>query len=257
MATNWLKQSKDQPLFSDLLWSRPQTKARAGKLLIIGGNLHGFSTVAEAFAAAGRAGVGTARVILPDKLRRTVEKLFFEAEFAPANTSGSFAKNALAEWLDAAAWADGVLLAGDFGKNSETGMVVEAFMRKFDGPLVLAGDSLEFFWTEAGVCLDRANTTLVLDFKNLQKLAAAAKFTEPFTSLMNLDNLAASLGELSRQHLACLEVNTNDNVLVARQGKISVTKTSQSQTYLAAAAAVWWLQNPAKPFQAITTSLVA
>lgn len=257
MATNWLKQTKERPLFSDLLWSRPQTKARAGKLLIIGGNLHGFSVVAEAFAAASQAGTGTSRVILPDKLKSTVEKLFPEAEFAPSNVSGSFAKNALAEWLDAAAWADGVLVAGDIGRNSETGMAVEAFLGKFDGPLVLSGDSLELFWTDASVCLDRASTTLVLDFKNLQKLASNAKFTKPFTSFMNLDNLATSLDELSRQHQACMEVYVNKNVLVACHGKVSVTKADLPPAKLAAAAAVWWLQNPDKPFEAVTTSIVA
>ncbi|MDO8591435.1 MAG: hypothetical protein Q7R60_00720, partial [bacterium] len=82
--TYWLKQTKDKPLFPDLLWSRPENKRLAGKLLVVGGNLYGFSAPGTAYGAALKAGVGTARVLLPDKLQKTVGKLIPEAEFVPS-----------------------------------------------------------------------------------------------------------------------------------------------------------------------------
>src|SRR5579859_2484419 len=99
----WLRQT-EKPLFPELEWSRPETKTQAGKLLIVGGNVHGFAAPAEAYGEVMKAGVGTVRVLLPESLRRSVGKLFPEADFAPSTPSGSFAANALAELLDASLW---------------------------------------------------------------------------------------------------------------------------------------------------------
>src|SRR5260221_160024 len=120
--TNWLRQTKE-PLFPDLLWSRPENKRHAGKLLIVGGNANGFATPARAYSAAAKAGIGTAKVLLPAALQKTLGKSFAEAEFALSTPSGSFSRQALDSLLDSANWADGVLLAGDFGRNSETAIL--------------------------------------------------------------------------------------------------------------------------------------
>ena len=69
MQDYWKKQTPDKPLFPDLLWSRPRNRAHAGKLLIVGGNAHGFAAAAEAYAEASKAGVGAAGVIIPDSLQ--------------------------------------------------------------------------------------------------------------------------------------------------------------------------------------------
>jgi len=143
--TNWLKQAPNKPLFEDILWSRPQNKRQAGKLLIIGGSVHGFSAPAGAYGAAEKAGIGSIRVILPDATKRMLGKLFLEAEFAPSTTSGSFSRQALAQLLDTADWTDGVLLAGDFGRNSETAILLEAFVKKYRGPLSITHDGIDYF----------------------------------------------------------------------------------------------------------------
>src|SRR6476660_954324 len=93
--TNWLKQAPDKPLFPDLLWSRPENKRQAGKLLVVGGNGQGFASPAAAYGAAIAAGIGAAKVILPDSLEKTLGKSFPEAIFAPSTPSGSFARLAL------------------------------------------------------------------------------------------------------------------------------------------------------------------
>ena len=98
--TYWHRQTTEKPLFPDLLWSRPENKRHAGKLLIIGGNEHEFAAPAEAYAEAAKAGIGTAKVLLPNKLQKTIGKILENGEYAPSNNSGSFAKSALAEWHD-------------------------------------------------------------------------------------------------------------------------------------------------------------
>ena len=126
----WHKQTTDKPLFPDLAWSRPENKRQAGKLLIVGGNLHGFASPAEAYAESVRAGVGTARAMLPDCLRKIVGVLIENAEYAPCTPSGSFSQKALSEVLDPSNWADATLFAGDLGRNSETAILIEKFLAK-------------------------------------------------------------------------------------------------------------------------------
>src|SRR5690349_9866882 len=133
MHDYWHKQTSEKPLFPDLLWSRPENKRHAGKLTIIGGNLHGFAAPAIAFNTAQKAGIGNVNVVLPNAIQKLVGTFLPEATFAPSTPSGSFGSQSLAELLDTAAWADGVLLAGDVGKNSETTVVLEAFLQKYTG----------------------------------------------------------------------------------------------------------------------------
>jgi NAD(P)H-hydrate repair Nnr-like enzyme with NAD(P)H-hydrate dehydratase domain len=132
----WQRQVKDKPLYPNILWSRPENRLTAGKLLIVGGNLHGFAAVGQAYQAALKTGVGTARVLLPDSLQKTVGKMIDNCQFTASTPNGSFASQALAEMLDGATWADAVLLAGDFGRSSETAILLERFLSKYSGFLV-------------------------------------------------------------------------------------------------------------------------
>lgn len=259
MHDYWHKQEPGQPLFPDLLWSRPETKTRAGKLLVIGGNVHGFAAVGEAFNEANRAGVGTVRVLLPDRLQKTVSQLFLEAEFAPSTPSGSFSRQALADWLELAAWADGVLLAGDFGRNSETAILLESFVKKYSGRVTLTKDAADYFTASPPALLNRHDTLLVISFAQLQKLAINARFTQAFTFDMGLVQLVENLHAFSLQFADCIVVKHLDNVLVAVNGQVSSTKVDDVREawriQAAAHAATWWLQTPTKVFEALTTSL--
>lgn len=255
MHNHWQQQG-NTPLFPDLLWSRPENKFHAGKLLIIGGTGQGFAGAAESYAAAEKAGIGTIRVILPASLQRTVAKLFPAAEFAPSTPSGSFGMSALAEILAAANWADGVLIAGDTGHNSETTQLLEAFCTKYNGQLTLAGDSIDTLMTNPAQILDRPETTLVLTFEQLQKLATAAHHHEAFISDMGVVLLVERLLDFAKLHPAHLLVSHDQIAAVAVDGLVSTTQLAgQSPTLLAAGAATWWLQNPSKPYEALTTSL--
>ena len=84
---NWLIQKTNQPIFSDLLWSKPENRIHAGKLLVIGGNKHLVAAPAVAYTSAQKSGIGTSRVILPYATRRMVGKIFPEAEFATSTPS--------------------------------------------------------------------------------------------------------------------------------------------------------------------------
>jgi hypothetical protein len=259
--TYWHKQTPDKPLFPDLIWSRPENRAQAGKLLIVGGNLHGFSAAAEAYTQAEQAGIGTARVLLPDALQKTVGRFLEAGEYAPSTPSGSFSQSALAELIADAGWADGVLFAGDLGRNSETAILLEKFVQKYPGQLTLTKDAVDYFTSAPNTLVNRPDTTLVLSFAQLQKLAINTRFPRAFKFEMDLLRLIEALHDFTSQHSLNLIVKHHKNIFVAVSGQVSSTKlTEDLETWrvrTAASSSTWWLQNPNKPLEALTTSLVA
>jgi NAD(P)H-hydrate repair Nnr-like enzyme with NAD(P)H-hydrate dehydratase domain len=260
MRDYWYKQVAEQPLYPDLLWSRPENKRQAGKLLIVGGNAHGFAAAGEAFSDATKAGIGTARVLLPDSLQKTVGRVFEAGEYAPSTPSGSFSKRALAELLAMSQWADAVLLAGDFGRNSETAILLEQFISKYSGQLILTKDAADYFTKTPTALLSRQHTLLVLSFAQLQKIATNSRFSMAFTFDMDFLRLIDALREFTRQHQAAIIIKHLQTIFVAVNGQVSTTKLGEDleiwRVKTAAQATVWWLQNPAKPFEALTSSLI-
>jgi len=249
---NWSRQA-DQPIFPDVLWSRPENRRHAGKLLIIGGHAQSFSAVSEAYSAAVEAGAGTVRVIVPDKLRPMLSKIFLEAEYAASNDIGSFSQKALAELLDTSEWSDAVLLAGDFGKNSETAILIEEFVKRYKGVLCIAGDAVDYFMSKESKesVSKRPQTTLVADIARLQKIASpwliqqAADFTKLIEQIS--DWVAGTdLGVISWH---------SGKIIAAYKDNLSSTAArSIKESDLAAYISVWTLQQPGKIFEAISTA---
>ncbi len=256
----WLKQSSEKPLFPDILWSRPETKHGAGKLLIVGGNSFGFAAPANAYAAADSAGIGTARVLMPEALRKIVGGHMLEADFAPNNPSGSFAKTALEPLLMHSQWADAVLLAGELGRNSETAVTLETFARKYSGLLTITRDAADYFLKTPADVLDRPGTMLVVSFEQLQKLANHSKYLEPLLFSMGASLTANWLHEFSLLHEALFVMFHDNQFFVAKGGRV-VSQTTDSDDKIwrvttAAKATVFWLQSPEKAFEAVVSSLL-
>lgn len=254
----WFKQN-DKPLFPELEWSRPENRLQAGKLLIIGGSGYEFQAPANAYGDALEAGVGTAKVLLPNSMQKVVQNLFPEAEFAPSTPSGSFASTALAQWLDLANWADGVLMPGNIGRNSETTVLLESFLNKYRRQVTITKDAADLICQQPDSVLQRPNTTLVLALGQLRKLGSEARFTQAFTSDMGLVALVEALHSFTTQYPINIISRHQGHYLVAVSGQVSTTPVKSEKPVwrleTASAASVWWLQNPAKPFEALTSSL--
>ena len=255
----WHQQLPDKPLFPDALWSRPERRNTAGKLLIIGGNGYGFADPAEAYTQAQKAGIGEARVVLPDALKRTIGKTFAAGRFVPSTPSGSFSQKALADMVDMSNWAEGVLLAGDLGRNSETTMLLEKFMAGYDGQLVITKDAADYAVNSPTAFLEQLNSTLVIGMAQLQKLAMSLKFAKAFTFKMELLQLVEVLHEFSSAYKVNIIVKHLGYIFVAIKGEISSTKSigddDNWQIKAASFAAVWWLQNKQTPFVALSSAI--
>ncbi|HVX58752.1 MAG TPA: hypothetical protein VG964_03390 [Candidatus Saccharimonadales bacterium] len=251
--TSWIRQTPTKPAFEDVLWSRPENRRHAGKLLIVGGNNASFTAVSSAFGSAAAAGIGTARVIMPGSLEKMLIKFFPEAQFVASTPSGSFARTALGPLCDAAAWADGVLLAGDFGKNSETAVMLENFISKYSGGLTLAGDSLDYFMSGPQLILDRPETIIIGDFGKVQKLLSGRLLVK---HSMNLAQIVQQLVTFSGNCNSSIITMHSEQLIVASRGRVSTTPAeSPNMGELATFAAVWSLQQPGKTFEALVTAI--
>ena len=261
--TYWYKQNEGA-LYPDLIWSKPENKQQAGKLLVIGGHAHGFSAPASCYQFVLDAGIGSVRVLLPDHIKKQLAGFHgpsLELHFAPSTPSGSFASPSLAEMMDNASWANAIILAGDLGRNSETAIVLEKLVSKSTCPITITKDAVDYFTSTPLLIIDRPNTCLVLSIAQLQNLMKHAKQPTAVTYSMDLMHLVDLLHEFTRVHQIYIVVKHHDTILVAVEGKVSTTNTTLEideswRVSTASRVAVWWLQNPTKPFQAISSAVL-
>ncbi len=256
-SAEWQRQTKDKILFPELMWARPQHNEQAGKLLIIGGSQQNFSTIAETYNEATKAGIGSTRVLLPQALQKVIGSFFPEAIFAPSTASGSFSSSSVAEFIAEASWADAVLLAGNLGNNSETAIAVESFVNKFTGPLLISGDCLELLHSATKALITRRSTTVVVELPQLQRLLTSANYKTAMTSSLDFMRVVNILGDFTKQHSINIVTEYAANIVVAVSGKVSTTKIDgplPNTTALAAYTAVWLIQNPNKTFEALTAA---
>lgn len=242
-----------------MTWSKPEQKSAAGKLLVIGGNLHAFAAPAEAYGEAEKAGAGVVRVILPDSAKKIVGRIMEHVEYAPSTPSGSFSQKALSALLDSSAWADGVLVTGDLGRNSETAILLEKFLDKYKGQVTLTKDAVDYIVSEPKMIQGREDTLLVLSFAQLQKLAQNLGFDKAFIFDMDVLRFVDTLHEFTEEFPLHIIVKHHAQIYCAVNGQIVSTKREDREEIwrvrTAAYASVWWMQNPTKPIEAITTAV--
>lgn len=256
----WLKQTPAKPLFPDIQWSKPEQKARAGKLLVIGGHAQGFVAVAETYNTALKAGVGEVRALMPDSLKKNLPPNLIEATLLPSNPSGGFSKDAWPEFAAGAQWADGVLIPGDAGRNSETAVLYEKLIDKTDTPLTITRDAVDLLKNNYAKLVERPNTTLVISFAQAQKLLSGVYYPKIITFSMPLAAFVDVLHKFTMTYPVTLVVLHNENLVVAHDGRVSTTPWTNAMAIwrgnTAANAASYWLWSPTQAFEAITASLV-
>ena len=253
----WKKQNNNEPLYPDILWSRPESKAGAGKLAVIGGHSHGFGAPGIAWNVANESGVGVCNVLLPDAIKKTVKHVLPEAEYAPSNPSGSFSKKALVDFLEIANWSDATLIAGDLGRNSETAVLLENFVQQYTGPLAITQDSADYFKEYPNLLLERPDTVLVDSIAQLQKIFINAPLITPITYGMTLPQLVEALHGLTEKFPICVVVKHGESIVISSNGDV-VSSNDNSMPWrvkTASRATVFWLQNPTTKLEAIISSL--
>ena len=238
--TDWLKQEEE--LFPDISWSKPQNKQQAGKLLIVGGNMHEFSNVAQAYSSAERAGAGDIKVVLPDKLPKLLQGSDLPIQAVASTSSGGISKESLEEIKGYCNWADYIFLCGQLGKNSET----QVLLNMLEGDnYVLVDDAIDM--AEFGFKKDK---TLVASFNQLQEIFSSSELDTTITSNMNLPEYIDRLVELDMQIVTWWQ----GLVIVVANKKVSTTKLEADPIILGAYSSTYLMQNR-NNFEALTSAV--
>lgn len=260
MHSYWQRQSSTNQLFPDIEWNKPEQRAHAGKLAIIGGNKLGFVAIRDAYEVASQLGAGQIRAILPDVLKRTVPASVTDALFLPSNPSGGFSREALPEFQAACAWADLCLLIGDAGRNSETAMSFESLLES-QSPAVITRDAIDLLLPAMNKIVDRQDTTLVVSFAQLQKIFQSVYYPRIISFSMQLMQLVETLHKFTITYPITI-VTFHHNQLVLAQGGEVITQEFDEPMAIwrgitATKAATYLLWNPSKPLEAVATSFSA
>lgn len=257
----WKRQTAKEPLFPDVEWEKPEQKAYAGRLAIIGGNKLGFAGVAEAFSVAYKAGVGNVKVLLPDALKKSIPAAWTDVAVAPSTVSGGLSKDALPDVMALADWSSMVLLVGDAGRNSETAILYESLLRESTKPIVITRDAIDLVKNAPEMLVNRPNTVLVLSFAQLQKLFQAVYYPKVLTFSMQLLQLVEAVHKFTITYPITLVVLHKETVIVAHEGQVTTTPWESPMLIwrgnTAATAAVYWGWSTSQPLQTITASLLA
>ncbi len=256
----WLKQTTDKPLYPDIEWQKPEQKALAGKLLIIGGNAHGFAAVAQAYQDAVKAGIGECRVILPDALKKAIDATI-DCQFVPTNQSGGITKDSLNVLKAAAAWADGILFIGDAGRNSETAIVYEQLIAAFPDKLTfVTRDSADLLKGAWPTLLQHDKAVFIITLAQLQKLFQEVYYPKTVLFSMQLTNLVEALHKFTITYPAMVVVFHNNQLVAAQGGRVTSTPWEEPMMIwrgsVAAKAATYVVHHPSNLLSAATASLV-
>ena len=189
----WQQQTPAKPLYPDIAWNKPQQRAQAGKLGIIGGNRLSFRAIEHSYTTALTTGVGQARVVLPDALRGTIPASVTDTIFAASNSSGSLGNEAWPELQALTGWADALLLIGDAGRNSQTAIVYEKLVSHTTTPLIISRDAVDLLMPSAPQLASQSNILIIASFSQVQKFLRALYYPKILTFRMPLLQLVETL----------------------------------------------------------------
>jgi hypothetical protein len=256
----WHKQSIESPLYPDIEWSKPEQRSQKGRLGIIGGNKLGFAGVAEGYMVSTSAGVGEVRVLLPDELKKSIPPIMTDVIYGSTNPSGSLAKDSAVQMKALGDWATSILMIGDAGRNSETAILYEDFLHDYHGPLTITRDAVDLIKNASSSVVERPDTLLVVSFAQLQKLFQLVYYPKVLTFSMQLTSLVEAIHKFTITYPITITVLFKDQLLVASGGEVTSTPWDNPMAIwrggTAANAAVYWIWNPKKPLESVTSSLL-
>jgi hypothetical protein len=256
----WHKQTLGNPLYPDIEWSKPERKSLAGRLGIIGGNKLGFAGVAEAYGVSMAAGAQDIRVLLPDALKKSIPTIMTDVIYGSTNPSGSLAKDSNTEMKAIGDWATSILMIGDAGRNSETAIVYEDFLREYSGSLTITRDAVDLVKNASSSIVERPNTLLVVSFAQLQKLFQLVYYPKVLTFSMQLTGLVEAIHKFTITYPVSISVLFKDQLLVASAGEVTSTPWDNPMAIwrgsVATKASCYWMWNPQKKLESITASLI-
>ncbi len=255
----WRRQEPGKPLYPDLEWSKPERRDQAGNLLIVGGNKLGFAAVAESYQTALSTGVGAAKIVVPDCLKKAIPRQMSDVIFTACTPSGGMSKDGLPELNAGSDWASGVLLIGDAGRNAETALAYEEFVGNYQGQLTVTRDAIDLVRNNPTLLAERPDTLLVASFAQVQKLFQGVYYPKVLTFNMQLMQLVEALHKFTITYPCTVLTLHNETLIIASGGDVVTQPWHEPMAIwrgsVATQAASYWLWNPSKALAAVTASV--
>lgn len=264
MLDYWRQQSEKEPLFSDVLWSKPENKATAGSLGIVGGNDTSFLSVANAYQTAVKTGIGEVKMVLPEGLKKSLGNLP-GTNFASTNNSGSLSKDAKPQLEALFSESDGLLLVGDIGRNNETQLLYENFVRQINPlsstkPVIICRDAVDILMGVMNEIIVRDNIVLVLSFAQLQKLFQNLYYPIVLVHSIQAIKLVEALHKFTISNPVTLAVFHDNTMFIASRGQVVTAPFTHPielwEGKTVAKIACWCVWNKLRPLEAIATAIL-
>jgi NAD(P)H-hydrate repair Nnr-like enzyme with NAD(P)H-hydrate dehydratase domain len=205
-------------------------------------------------------GQGKLEFCSPDCLKSTVPRSIEDVVFADCNQSGSLSADAKTELFSSAEWADGVLLIGDAGRNSETAIVYEEFISHYNGPLTITRDAIDLVKNNPKLLIERSDTLIIASFAQVQKLFQSVYYPKMLTFNMQLLQLVEALHKFTITYSCTIVTLHKDTMIIASGGKVVTQEWTNPMAIwrgsVATRAATYWLWNPSSPLKSTTASAV-
>ncbi len=255
-ATPQFVRQTDEPLYPDVLYNRPVTRAAGGRLLVVGGHQGEFSlpTAVHQFALA--AGVGECTVVLPDVLAKFLGGAPGVA-FAAATASGSLDRAALGRILELSEEADAVAIGPSLSNNSATAILAERLAAEVERPVSVFDEGLSGLRHNVASVTGNSKALVILTMAELFKLAGAlgvAINIRPGGGLINKLEIVRDVAAAG----ACAYAVYGTEIIVAAGGGLVMTpvnyRLSKVPALFYGALTTFWLQNRPNPVAGLATA---
>ncbi len=199
--------------------------------------------------------------LVPDILKKSVPAVLTDVAYAPNNPSGGLSKDAKPEMHALGSWATAILMIGDAGRNSETAILYEDFLRDYQGQLTLTRDSVDLLMNTPELVVERDQTLLVVSFAQLQKLFSRVYYPKILTFSMQLQQLVETMHKFTITYPVTIMTFHQNHIIISSAGQVTTTPWDNPMSIwrggVATHAATYWMWTPAKPLEAATASLVS
>lgn len=256
----WRTQTTKKPLFENILWSKPDQPAQAGRIGIVGGTKSTFLAVSKAWQTISDLQV-QASLVLPADLKPILKNLP-GAEFSDTNPSGGLSQKALPNLLALTNNTDGILLVGDAGKNSETSLLYEKFINAVNDspPIIIARDAIELVSGSFNRLVNLPNAVLVMSFSQTQKLFRSVFYPTMLLFSMSIPKLVEAMHKFTITYPLTIVLFHQNQLFIAHNGQVVSTDFDKMgdiwQGILPAKIACWCSWNPQKPLEATACAVI-
>ncbi len=255
---NWEIQNSNSPLFSDILWDKPENKFQSNSLLIIGGSSSSFNLVSDAFGFTQKLLFSRLTFYLPKTLEKITGSFLSDGSYGQINNSGSFSMINLENLINLSAQHDSTIIVGNLGESSETNLLFEKLNNQIEAKnLILCNDSLKLL-NGNQLKINPEKFTLIVDIPQVQKLLKTLNYHQTVKSSDDLSKIANVISQFSEEFSLKIILRLENYIFVFADNRCSLTKKmnldDKWQTKIAVETAVWLNYDSTKKYERLTTA---